>query len=148
MSGIQIRPKDTSTSRNRVKNIPHNRVKPERRLYYTSEQRQVIEQTLKPPLPIKKFIFYLTVLVCALVALIWVKINVDNTAQKVKNLQKEILDQQSKNQYTQRELDRESTYEIIYPYVSTRLGMELPKMPKILVSVPEHVISPEKDRIP
>jgi cell division protein FtsL len=135
----RIPAKKNAVPRNRVKNVPRKDEKPNRRFYYMPDERPATEQTLKSPLPLKKVFFYLLVLVCASVALIWIKVQVDSTSQRVKEFSQKIIDQKSKNQYTKRELDKGITYENIYPYVSTQLGMELPKIPKILVPVPERI---------
>ena len=99
---------------------------------------------LKPHIPIKRVLLILTMLCTALILLIWLQIQIDNVSSSVKELEQKINDQQSINRYATQDIDKATTYEIIYPIVKSRFNMDYPTTPQIPLRVPGEVLSGKK----
>lgn len=99
---------------------------------------------LKPRIQIKRVLLFLTMLCTALILLIWLQIQIDNVSSSIKELEQNINDQQSINSYAAQDIDKATTYEIIYPIVKSRFNMDYPATPQIPLRVPGEVLSGKK----
>ncbi len=110
-----------------------------------SQARPVQKQTrealpLNPPVSMLKVLFPLVGICSAFILLIWLQIRIDETSRVITDLEQSIKDQISKNQYTAQELDRASSYALIYHSAQTRFGMDLPKGSKVFLYVPDEIL--------
>ena len=99
---------------------------------------------LKNHVSIKKVLLILTVVSTAFILLIWLQIQIDTISGNVQELNQNINDQQSNNNYKKSELEKATTYEIIYPIVKSKFNMDFPESPKIILPVPEEVLTQNK----
>jgi len=102
------------------------------------------ELPLKNHVSLKKVLFILTIVSTTFILLIWLQIQIDGYSGNVQDLKQKINDQQSNNNYKKSELEKATTYDIIYPIVKSMFNMDFPESPIIILPVPDEVLSQNK----
>lgn len=98
----------------------------------------------KHRVPFKKATLYLVLLCSALVLLVWLQIQIDTVSGRVRALRQEINDRQSNNNYARSELEKATTFDVVFPIVNSKYAMDFPEVPKVVLQVPEEIISGNK----
>ncbi|MCP4726559.1 MAG: hypothetical protein GY863_16055 [bacterium] len=97
-----------------------------------------IKISKQPRLKIK--LVYLMAGCIALIFLIWINIQVNNVSVQVTELEERMNNQESLNQYEKMEINRLSSFDIIYPIANEKHGMDYPPTEHKILVVPENLI--------
>ncbi len=95
---------------------------------------------LIPFISIRKVTLSLTGICCALILIIWLKIQIDVLTGDISVLEQNIMDQESKNRYSAQELDNATSYDFIYSIAKSNFNMDLPETPKVILTVPDELL--------
>ena len=99
---------------------------------------------LKNHISLKNVLLILAIVSTTFILLIWLQIQIDSFSADVQGLKQKINDLQSNNNYKKSELEKATTYDIIYPIVKSKFNMDFPESPKIILPVPDEVLSQNK----
>ena len=123
---------------------PYYRRKKERNSTGIPGNIKAKELPLKNRGSLKIILFVLAIVSTAFILLIWLQIQIDAVSGNVQGLQQKINDRQSNNNFKKSELEKATTYDIIYPVVKSKFNMDFPESPKIILPVPDEVLSRNK----
>lgn len=133
-----------SNTQTKAQGSPYYRRKKERNSSGIPGNKKAKALPLKNRGFLKKVLFVLAIVSTAFILLIWLQIQIDAVSVNVQGLQQKINDRQSNNNFKKSELEKATTYEIIYPIVKSKFNMDFPETPKIMLPVPDEVLSRNK----
>ena len=133
-----------SNTKKRAAGSPHYRRKTARNSTGMPGIKKTNELPLKSHASLKKILFVLAIVSTAFILLIWLQIQVDAVSGNVQELRQKINDQQSNNNFKMSELEKATTYDIIFTIVKSKFNMDFPESPKIILPVPDEVLSQNK----
>ena len=95
---------------------------------------------LNPLISMRKVTLSLLGICCASILTIWLKIQIDVLSGDISVLEQNIMDQESKNRYSAQELDKATSYGLIYSIANSNFNMDLPETQKVILTVPDEIL--------
>ncbi len=99
---------------------------------------------LKRKLPASRLFLYLFCVCFASITLIWLQLAIDNLSGQIEELDQRKQTLQSRNEYLKLNLEKNTSYEEIYPIVKSNYSMDLHSSEPVMLEVPESVLLDKK----